>query len=320
MRYWYPRFDGVDLLGLRLGGPGLGNLLLTWARCHVKAARWGEPVLRPTWAQLKAGPLWRRERDLRWYGHLFGDSAHEMCGWQRAAVLMRARRVDEACGARPAAVAGDRPVVVEVRGLDGLFDELIGHHELIVQRLGATVKPQMLSHSVHRPDAIAVHVRLGDFSAPVGPTDMAAPGPSNTRQSLSWYRDAVLRIRAELGAGVPVLLFSDGHDHELHTLSQLPGVERVPSRDALSDLLGMSACAALVASGSTYSMWASFLGQMPTLWPPGQQRRALTAHPDAEAEYAGGSLPSAFVAHLAARLRAAAANVPVATSALHPHG
>ena len=30
-----------------------------------------------------------------------------------------------------------------------------------------------------------------------------------------------------------------------------------------------------MSSGSTFSMWASFLGQMPTIWFPGQMREDL---------------------------------------------
>ena len=40
-------------------------------------------------------------------------------------------------------------------------------------------------------------------------------------------------------------------------------------------MLALSRCKVLVSSASTFSMWASFLGQMPTIWFPGQMRQKL---------------------------------------------
>ncbi len=101
-----------------------------------------------------------------------------------------------------------------------------------------------------------------------------------------------------------MVVFSDGREDELRDLLALPAVRRSQEADALSDLLTMASCAGLVASGSTYSMWSSFLGQQPTLWYPGQRRRSLTADPAAEVEHLGGSLAPAFVASLQRRLAA----------------
>ena len=40
-------------------------------------------------------------------------------------------------------------------------------------------------------------------------------------------------------------------------------------------MLALSRCKVLVSSASTFSMWASFLGQTPTIWFPGQMRQKL---------------------------------------------
>lgn len=280
MNYWFPRFDGLDLLLFRIGGPGLGNLLLTWAKCHIRSETLGGRVIRPTWPQIKVGPILRRERDVRWYGDLFCASEHEVGGSERLRLLGRLPRVTE-----PPSV--QRPAVVEVRGIAGLFSELIGHHRLIDDRLRATVRPSILARTSRRTlPAVAIHVRLGDFAA--GPhAPVAGAGPTNTRIPLTWYRDVILQIRGQLGEVQPVLVFSDGSDEELDLLLRLPRVARRKSEDALSDLLEMRSCSALIASGSTYSMWASFLGQMPTVWYPGQMRHCFIADPGAEIEYGG---------------------------------
>jgi len=40
-------------------------------------------------------------------------------------------------------------------------------------------------------------------------------------------------------------------------------------------MIALSTAKVLVSSASTFSMWASFLGQMPTIWFPGQLRQKL---------------------------------------------
>ena len=160
MRYWYPRFDGVDLLGLRVGGPGLGNLLLTWARCHVKASAFGEPVIRPTWPQLKIGPLLRREADVRWYGDLFSPSPFELGGLRRAWLLLRADRVSEQ--AKPSLRFGGR---------DGWLGPRVLH--------GGSGRVQDLGKRCHRGEMCPAHLnsvssRISGQRIPFTPSRYAA--------------------------------------------------------------------------------------------------------------------------------------------------
>ena len=44
---------------------------------------------------------------------------------------------------------------------------------------------------------------------------------------------------------------------------------------SISDMIGLSQSKLLIASASTFSMWASFLGQNHTIWFPGQMRQNL---------------------------------------------
>lgn len=293
MKYWYPRFDGRDLLLFRIGGPGLGNLLFPWARSHVLAAQNGGVVIRPTWPQLKIGPLLRREVDLRWYGNLFARDAAEVSGLARVRLLLRAPRVDESHYEH----APDGSVI-EVRGMQGLFSALHGHHALVAARLRTVARQGILQRvRTHADRAIAVHVRLGDF---VSARDASArqAGAANTRIPLDWYKGVIQRLRTDLGKCVPVVVFSDGKDADLAPLLSLPATTRHPSLDALSDLLAMTHFGCLVASGSTYSMWASYLGQMPTVWFPGQRWQRLLVKDARECEYEAGPLPDSFLVHV----------------------
>jgi hypothetical protein len=64
---------------------------------------------------------------------------------------------------------------------------------------------------------------------------------------------------------MPIFIFSDGKEHELMPLLEL-GATLYRSGSDMTDLLAMSAASILVGSNSTYSRWAVFLGDMPSIW------------------------------------------------------
>jgi hypothetical protein len=140
--------------------------------------------------------------------------------------------------------------------------------------------------------AVAVHVRFGDF-LPVNEADSLGGG-ANRRQPLSWYVDAVKTLQADLGPAWRFHVFSDARDAELVDLLILPGVQRMPIVSAAHDLLLMARHRILVASGSTFSMWASFLGQVPTLWYPGQNKFTLLRTKGMERDFWNGEELGAF--------------------------
>jgi hypothetical protein len=109
------------------------------------------------------------------------------------------------------------------------------------------------------PD-VAIHVRLGDFV-------YDDPSRGNTRIDLGWYIGILNRLREHLGVN-SVALFSDGTDEELAPLLSIEGVTRVTFGSSIADIIGLSCARIFIASGSTFSMWASYLGQMPTIWFP----------------------------------------------------
>ena len=62
-------------------------------------------------------------------------------------------------------------------------------------------------------------------------------------------------------------------------------------------MIALSRAPVLVASASTFSMWASHLGRMPVVWFPGQLRQPLYSDDlDADVDRdEGEALPAAFV-------------------------
>jgi hypothetical protein len=284
MVFCYPKLSEWDALYFRLGGPGLGNLLFPWARAKLLARQHGYQFVAPTWPQLKVGPLLRGEFDSRSYFSLFKTQPDDLTGLRRLWVLLTCKRVSEETWAQ----AGPGHVV-EVSGLGGLFEGLLEHPAFLRDELLAMLaqnRMPQLAQSYGSARAIAVHVRYGDFSAV--DERVSKSGGANRRQPIEWYVAAVGAVRQHLGENTPVNVFSDARTEELAPLLALPGVRRAQGNSAMEDILLISGHRMLVASGSTFSMWASFLGQVPTIWFPGQMKFRLLCEDGREIEYEPG--------------------------------
>lgn len=275
MIYCFPKLSDCDLYFFRFLGPGLGNLLLPWARAKIYARSTGYSFIPPTWSQIKMGSLLRGEMDSRSYMGLFEPGPNESRGLSRAKKLFFSRKIPEC--KKDCARSGD---VIIFSGMGKLFGDLIGHSNFIkTEILSMLVKNRIecLAAEWSCRERVAVHVRLGDFS--VGSFSDLTSGMSNTRIPVEWYAAVVGEIREALGYQIEVNVFSDGSDQQLVKLLELGGVKRVSGNNAIEDLLLISEHRLLVASGSTFSMWGSFLGQIPTIWHPGQlKQRVLENH------------------------------------------
>ena len=118
----------------------------------------------------------------------------------------------------------------------------------------------------------------------------------NTRIPVEWYVDRIERLRAELGSNLNVRVFSDGTDGELEPLLKLKNLERATRGNAISDIISLSRSKILVASGSTFSLWASFIGDGPAIYYPKRMFQRLKSSENAEIESAPGeALPSSFL-------------------------
>jgi len=280
VKYCYPRLSALDFLAFRLLGPGLGNLLFPWARALVLSQQHGLQRIAPTWPQLKIGTVLRREADPRHYAGLFHAADDELQGAGRLARLCLSRRVPEA-NAQWAA-EGE---IVEVTGMAGMFEPLRGRQLLVRDALMQMTREEHKSGTYFDfSDSVSIHVRLGDFKAAVSDAEVRA-GQLNVRTPLAWYSHILQGIRSATGRELKVYVFSDGTDDELRPLLKLANCQRLTFGSAVADLLALSRSRLLVASGSTFSMWASYLGRMPVVWHPGQMMQRLYAEGEAvEAE------------------------------------
>jgi hypothetical protein len=151
--------------------------------------------------------------------------------------------------------------IVVFRKHEGFLAPAVPYQELVCPELLRIVRPERKRAigTGFSPD-IAIHVRLGDFV-------YGDSSRGNRRIDLDWYVGILRRLRENLGS-MSVALFSDGTDEELAELLAIDGVRRVTFGSSIADMIGLSRARIFIASGSTFSMWASYLGQMPTVWFP----------------------------------------------------
>lgn len=291
----YPRLSKTDLLFIRIGGNGLGNLMFTWARALSAAERHGWGIVWPTWGSFKP-KNWRvNPYDHRTYTDLFRPTDRYVSGWRKPLTLARRRWVSEA-----QALAGGAPPgsIVQFRGMEDKFAPFRDDHGLVYRELLAIARPQHLAAlSEADPAPIAIHVRRGDFVQQARYEDMLEV--DNSVLPLDWYIDALRAARAAAGREVRAAVFSDGSAEELAALLEQPGVRRADYGSGLADMLGLSRARLLIASGSTFSMWGSYLGQVPTIWHPKKLlQHVLLEHPEREIEWAQGDALPGWVSQI----------------------
>jgi hypothetical protein len=198
---------------------------------------------------LKIGPILRGERNARWYLRVFKPQG--VSGLRKTALLLTRPKVAE-----DAVVAG-KPIrpgsIVVASGLKNYFKDIAHERDYLAGRFAKLLRPEDAARILAKvPYRIGVHVRLGDFQ------------PHN-RIPLAWYVRTIEKIRRAAGSEAPVTVVSDGSDAELAELLALPGVRRL-AVNAPAELFALSSSRVILASNSTFSAWAAFLGHVPILW------------------------------------------------------
>jgi hypothetical protein len=301
--YVYPRFSKPDFGLLRLGNRGLGNLLFPWARAVILGHRYRLKLISPTWRTVTAGPILRAERDKRWYWDLFLSRSNYVRGFEKLKVLSTWPRITEKEFVdRSMNDLMERQVVI-CEGMGNLFRPLLPYAEVVKDELRQITperyKPRFVEN-LRR--TVVVHVRRGDFRPAT--MDQIERGEGNSQVPMKWYLSVVEKLRFALNETVSTLIVSDGSDSELSEILSLGPSQRLHPGAAIQDLLVLASAGVLIASGSTFSMWGSFVGRMPVIWPRGQLLQNLYGD-QRELEIEMGlsdELPPAFVAAARQRL------------------
>ena len=262
-----------------VGSAGLGNGLLPWARAELFARESQVCVLAPRWARVRFGPYLRREPEKRRYGGFFFAAEH-IHGIPRLALHATARHISEGQSAYVYADAkrSSWPTVVGFEGNGELFIPLLKEDAFIRSKLWTMTRTSLRpAADQYRKPFIALHVRRGDITrqgfTPRELVDVQQYTP------LSWFVAMVRTLRRiESVRNLPVIVFTDGSAEEMAELLVLDSVCLHRRQLAITDLWTMSRAGLLLASGfSTFGMWASFLGGMPTIYAPGKLQQRVQA-------------------------------------------
>jgi hypothetical protein len=277
----YPSLGSVhDLWFVRMSGSGLGNAFYNYFQAVALAAQCDATVIVPPWFSVKIGPMLRGQSGKRFYLGMFKPYRGEIRGLRKLWVLLshyRRHKLVEIDGCRPAALEEGRLNIVTVNN-NFTFEGLYPHRDAIRQRILDIVNdPVPPGHCWGQGGFIAVHVRMGEF-AQVSDTKLITGGQSNVRIPLSWYAHLVENLRARYPQ-MPVSIFTDGNERELAPLLE-SGATLYRSGSDMTDLLAMSSASILVGSNSTYSRWAAFLGDMPSIWVKREVQEEKPSGPD----------------------------------------
>lgn len=282
MNYVYPKLSEKDLGFVRLGGAGLGNILFTYARAVVFANKHENcEVIWPTWFSFKLGPVLRRELDKRFYNDLFENNNGSIGGLKKMALLATKKRVPEA---EKCNIEQFDDKIIEFTGFEGCFEEILYDSAIVYEDLKKNLqKKNRKPLEADFGDAIGVHIRLGDFGR-VSEAEVKA-GRHDSSLPIYWYGKMIEEIRKAAGKEIKAYIFSDGTDEELAPVLSMSNVERITYGSSIADIIGLSRFPLFVASGSSFSMWARYLGRMSTICFPNQIKQHILTEQDNGFEY-----------------------------------
>ena len=255
---------------------GLGNKLMVWARAEVFANDNGAAMLAPRFVQLPSVTALFGGVGVRGYRTNLGnfDLAHVgyVSGFRRAWVLGTRQIVDELRW-----TPDFKDGIVRISGADNdrSMRIMLGHRDYICSRLKLITNPRILDFvdEISLEPFVGVHVRRGDFKI------------NGLAISDAWYIRAIGYALEKSGLSL-VRVFSDGLPEEVSFIVKAFPKCRVvimPKAKPLSDIWALSRSDIVVgSSGSTFSIWAVALGQMPSIWNPVNAPMAEVLYVDAE--------------------------------------
>jgi hypothetical protein len=264
MKYIYPKLssEGFDFGLFRIGAySGLGNLLCVYAKAIIYSKLTNSKIINPTWPQLEFRFLFKKNK--RNYFNLFNTPSEYISGIEKLIKLntlphYKEKNVYNSFRKNHIIdVEWNHENYINNNDFEGVFTPLIEYRNYIFNNIcKISKKKHRIGLKYNFNNSITVHVRRGDFKS------------IKKETGLEWFIDKITQIRSNLSKNIQVYIFSDGNELELNEILSLNNCKRLSFGSSLADLLAMSNSKILIASGgSSFSKWASFLGNMPAIWP-----------------------------------------------------
>ena len=232
-------------------------------------------MLAPRWVQPRLGALIRNEPAKRFYFGEFTNNGY-IKGVRRGFILLIANRIAETHSLTSLTQPRNGLTVIMFEGLRNYFDDIRDGRDLISRELIKIVSPAILERvGRYNGSFIAINVRRGDLTNQGYSAERLAAEPRFTPDE--WFIAALDALQKNPHwTNLPIYLFSDGTAEEIEPYIRNGRCKLVTTGAAIGDILLMSKAHFLVASGhSTFSMWASYLGVMPTIYYPGKMQQPV---------------------------------------------
>ncbi len=263
-KYVYPKFSEYEIPGLRIAGAGLGNLLFIYCRALIFAKQKDRRVIAPTWLSFRIGTWVRHEKDKRLYNNLFQPATNDIVGGEKWRLLFTRHKSKYVTNGSNE----DDIILFTYEHMKMNFDDLIDYHDFIYNELKSRLQPRNMHVFEENFDGVvSVHVRLGDFL--MYDEKLLTQGKNSIRTSIDWYVETMNKIKTLL-PGVRFYIFSDGSDEELKKILAIKDTRRVFYGTSIADVFAMSNTNLIISSGSSFSLWARFLGQTSCIAAPNQ--------------------------------------------------
>jgi hypothetical protein len=255
-------------------GAGLGTRLFPWARGELFAHEHGCKIIKPRWVQPRIGPLIRGGIDLKSYAtQILLLNQFKDASYYTSNILRRYKNklTEGTLNIEDIELYknDNENHKISFIGDRGRFLPLNGMHEIVKEKiLNITNEKRIKFANDFKGIPIAVNVRSGNDFVEV--KDIGNENREAVKTPISWFINTINIVREEVGYKAEILLVSDGTRDYLKPLIDLGNVHFVRPGCAISDLLILSNAKILVRPrGSSFSAWASFLGQATTLSPQG---------------------------------------------------
>ena len=262
--------DGVFAVAWPTRSTGLGNRLFPWARSELASRDFSLRRLAPKMANIRRGALFRggiKYRDFLAKSLLWDNFSYRdyVTGIERLSILLGSHKLSEARFLETMHHRGSlSQSLVVFRGDGDQFRSLGGENAFLLENLKRMTKPKWIEQAAEPDYVLGVNIRLGrDFSVPASEQDMQDRGLILT--PIDWFVRVIKQVQARVGP-VSCLVVSDGDETALGQVLELPNVRFFGGGSAISDLLCLARCSALMGTGgSSFTAWAAYLANAPVL-------------------------------------------------------
>ena len=263
----------MSLVLCKIPKAGLGNQLFPIMKAFVFGNLNQLPVIIIGYNQIKTGPYLRREKSKRKYFGAFKFQKNFFGEWIDQLRLTRysglARTEEPPLITFPTKTDADSIFIFSaLPDYHDFFSGLNQHRELVKQLLYESLHPRVRERLYKlQPPCIGVHIRMGDFKILEDGQDFSQVGQTRTPEQ--YFIDVIQSIRSIHQSNLPVSVFSNGYEHELPKLFQLPDISMIEGNSDIIDLLLLSRSQIIVtSSGSTFSYWSGFISDVPMIMHP----------------------------------------------------